>query len=65
MENRDSNKPVLSSVCFIVAFIVAGLILFICGVAAMDGHDLPPNTLLAGSVALVATAIAARSVDGR
>jgi uncharacterized membrane protein len=65
MENRNSSKPVLSSICFIVAFLVAAVILFICGAAAVDGHALPPNTLVAGSIALIAAAIAARSVEGR
>lgn len=65
MEDRGSNKPVLSSICFMVAFSVAAVILFICGLAAIDGHDLPSNTLLAGSVALVAAAVAAKSVEGR
>ena len=63
MANQASAKPYLSAFCFILSAAVAGIILFVCGAAALDGHDLPPNTLVAGTVALLAAAVSAKAVE--
>ena len=67
MENRNSSKPVLSSICFIVAafiavvsFVIGGL-----GVASFNFAEPPMPFFMLGSLALIAAAIAARSVEGR
>jgi len=65
MANQNPNKKYLSAFCFVVSIIIAGFIFFVCGTAALEGRDLPPNTIVAGSIALLAAAISARSVEER